>query len=147
MKRVLAIGLLASCGLAHGDRIYKCTGPDGAVTLSQTRCAPDAQRLDVDVARPSAEDAMRAQQRGLDARFEADRIRDEQRRSHAEWLHDQNAAARDRDQQAAADSREQARSVANNRSRHAPTPSRITAKRPPKPRPAPPKRPPRPAKP
>jgi len=55
-KTTLIIALLAS-GAAHGQ-MFKCTDPaTGNITFSQTQCAVEAAPVEIDVYRPSAEQA------------------------------------------------------------------------------------------
>lgn len=66
MKRqtTLALATLAVLSGTAQAQVYKCTDPaTGRVTFSQTQCATEAQAVDVDVHRPSAEqiDAHRQQ--------------------------------------------------------------------------------------
>lgn len=57
MKRfvIVTVGLMAA-GLAQAE-IYKCTDAQGKVTFSQTQCAVDAVPVDMNVARPTPEQA------------------------------------------------------------------------------------------
>lgn len=53
MPRFLLPALMLAAATASAD-VYRCTGPDGSTTFSQTPCSQSAERVAVESARPAA---------------------------------------------------------------------------------------------
>lgn len=52
MKTLILLAALLAAVTAHAA-VYKCTGPDGSTTFSQTPCSDTAERVSIDTATPA----------------------------------------------------------------------------------------------
>lgn len=81
MKGLLMLGLIAALVATPVGAAYKCV-VDGKVTFSQTRCAPEAERVELDTHTPSEADRRQATDRAeeISAEIEKSRVEREVRK-------------------------------------------------------------------